>query len=42
MPAYKFEALDAQGKPRNGLVEADNAKAMRAPSCARKAWCRWA
>ena len=30
MPAYKFEALDASGKPRNGLLDADNAKAARA------------
>ncbi|UUX96513.1 type II secretion system inner membrane protein GspF [Aquabacterium sp. J223] len=30
MPAYKFEALDSQGKTRNGLLDADNAKAARA------------
>ena len=30
MPAYKFEALDAAGKSKSGLVEADNAKAARA------------
>ena len=30
MPAYKFEALDAAGKAKNGLLEADNAKAARA------------
>ncbi len=30
MPAYKFEALDADGKSKSGLVEADNAKAARA------------
>ena len=30
MPAYKFEALDADGKTKSGLVEADNAKAARA------------
>ncbi len=29
MPAYKYEALDAGGKSRSGLVEADNAKAAR-------------
>ena len=29
MPAYKFEALDADGKTKSGLVEADNAKAAR-------------
>jgi general secretion pathway protein F len=29
MPAYRFEALDAQGKARNGLLEGDNAKAVR-------------
>lgn len=30
MPAYKFEALDSDGKSRSGLVEADNAKSARA------------
>ena len=30
MPAYKFEALDDHGKPRGGLVEADNPRAARA------------
>jgi general secretion pathway protein F len=30
MPAYRYEALDAAGKSRSGLVEADNAKAARA------------
>ncbi len=30
MPAYKFEALTAEGKSRSGLLEADNAKAARA------------
>lgn len=30
MPAYKFEALDAAGKTKTGLLEADNAKAARA------------
>jgi general secretion pathway protein F len=29
MPAYRYEALDAAGKSRSGLVEADNAKAAR-------------
>jgi general secretion pathway protein F len=29
MPAYRFEALDAAGKARSGLIEADNAKAAR-------------
>jgi general secretion pathway protein F len=29
MPAYRFEALDAQGKARTGLLEGDNAKAVR-------------
>src|SRR3954466_7327593 len=29
MPAYSFEALDAQGRPRGGLLEADTAKAAR-------------
>ncbi|HEY1393923.1 MAG TPA: type II secretion system F family protein, partial [Methylibium sp.] len=30
MPAYRFEALDANGKASTGLLEADNAKAARA------------
>ena len=30
MPAYKFEALDAAGKSRSGLLDADNARAARA------------
>jgi general secretion pathway protein F len=30
MPAYKFEALDAAGKPSTGLLDAENAKAARA------------
>jgi general secretion pathway protein F len=30
MPAYKFEALDATGKSKTGLLDADNAKAARA------------
>jgi general secretion pathway protein F len=30
VPAYKFEALDADGKSKTGLVEADNARAARA------------
>ncbi len=30
MPAYKFEALDAAGKAKTGLLDADNAKAARA------------
>ncbi len=29
MPAYRFEALDAAGKSQSGLLEADNAKAVR-------------
>ena len=29
MPAYSFEALDAQGETRRGLMEADTAKAVR-------------
>jgi general secretion pathway protein F len=29
MPAYRFEAIDAQGKPRTGLLEGDNARAVR-------------
>lgn len=30
MPAYRFEALDAEGKTVKGLLEGDNAKAVRA------------
>jgi general secretion pathway protein F len=30
VPAYKFEALDAAGKPSTGLLDAENAKAARA------------
>src|SRR5205085_9814718 len=29
MPAYSFEALDAQGATRRGVMEADTAKAVR-------------
>jgi len=29
MPAYKYEALDAAGKPGTGLIEAENARAAR-------------
>ncbi len=29
MPAFSFEALDAQGQTRNGVLEADSAKAAR-------------
>ena len=29
MPAYRFEAIDTHGKPRTGLLEGDNAKAVR-------------
>ncbi len=29
MPAYRFEAIDAHGKARTGLLEGDNAKAVR-------------
>ena len=29
MPAYRFEAVDAAGKSRTGLLEADNARAAR-------------
>ena len=29
MPAFSFEALDAQGQTRKGLLEADTAKAAR-------------
>jgi len=30
MPAYKFEAIDARGKSKTGLLEADNARSARA------------
>jgi general secretion pathway protein F len=30
LPAYKFEALDVNGKAKSGLIDADNAKAARA------------
>ena len=29
MPAYAFEALDAEGQTRKGVIEADTAKAAR-------------
>ena len=29
MPAFKYEALDAAGKSRTGLIDAENAKAAR-------------
>ncbi len=29
MPAYQFEALDAQGAPRKGVIEADSVKSAR-------------
>jgi general secretion pathway protein F len=29
MPAYSFEALDAQGQTRKGVLEADSAKSAR-------------
>ena len=29
MPAYRFEAIDADGKTQNGLLDGDNAKAVR-------------
>ena len=29
MPAFSFEALDAQGQTRKGMLEADTAKAAR-------------
>lgn len=35
MPAYKFEALNVDGKATTGLLEADNAKAARAQLRAR-------
>ena len=30
MPAYSFEAIDAQGQPRKGVLEADTARGARA------------
>lgn len=36
MPAYRFEALDANGKAATGLLEADNAKAARTQLRARQ------
>ena len=30
MPAYSFEALQPDGKPRKGVLEADTARAARA------------
>lgn len=36
MPAYRFEALDANGKATTGLLEADNAKAARTQLRARQ------
>jgi len=35
MPAYRYEALDADGKPASGLLEADNARAVRSALRAR-------
>ena len=29
MPAYSFEAVDPQGQPRKGVIEADTARAAR-------------
>ncbi len=29
MPAYSFEALDAEGRARKGVLEADTARAAR-------------
>ena len=29
MPAFSFDALDAQGQPRKGTIEADTARAAR-------------
>jgi general secretion pathway protein F len=36
MPAYRYEALDAAGKTLKGLLEGDNAKAIRAQLRARQ------
>ena len=35
MPAYRFEALDAAGKTQTGLLDGDNAKAVRSQLRAR-------
>ncbi len=35
MPAYRYEAVDEQGKAQTGLLEADNARAVRAQLRAR-------
>ena len=36
MPAYKYEALDADGRPSKGLIEADNPRTARAALRARQ------
>jgi general secretion pathway protein F len=36
MPAYRYEALDAAGKSQGGLLEADNARAVRSQLRARE------
>ena len=40
MPAYRFEALDAAGKPRTGLLEADNAEGRARAAARARRWCR--
>jgi general secretion pathway protein F len=40
MPAYRYDALDADGKAVKGLVEADSAKAARS-QLRTQPWCRW-
>jgi type II secretory pathway component PulF len=41
MPAYRYDALDADGKAAKGLVEADSAKAARSAVAHAGRWCRW-
>ena len=36
MPAYSFEAIDEQGQPRKGVLEADTARAARGMQRAQK------
>lgn len=40
MPAYTFEALDADGSTRKGVIEADTAKSARGRTRA-SLWCPW-
>ena len=40
MPAFKYDALDASGKPRQGLLEADTVKAAPISSLPSRVACR--